>query len=235
MSDLLSNVPAHLAIKIRAGLLRVHSKRLEGAEFGACLQECFDTCINVLQNEGQGLTDEILCELIPGWIFHWAIDKGWVANPSRRAVKKAFVTPHGVVLEETISVKIPVEELDVKFGGYWIPSTCKTAFVRSLAGRIAYWQAEALVREPIESDHIPSTPISVRCESIAVQLQRLREQSRLTVEKLAELVNIDSRSVERHLAGKAQPRIGHIGAYERAFTEAIGINVVINKTPLKRR
>lgn len=83
----------------------------------------------------------------------------------------------------------------------------------------------------------PTQPVTRKDEpeSIADQLRRLREESRLTYEKLAEELRINSRSVERHLAGTATPRIGHIGAYERAFSVALKRKVVISRTPVKRR
>jgi hypothetical protein len=72
-------------------------------------------------------------------------------------------------------------------------------------------------------------------ETIAEQLTRLRKESRLTVDALTNALGIDSRSVERHLAGKTTPRIGHIGAYERTFSDVLKRKVVIEKTPVKRR
>jgi hypothetical protein len=87
----------------------------------------------------------------------------------------------------------------------------------------------------IVSPHpIPEKDISTP-ETIASQLSRLREESRLTLEQLAEQIGIDLRSVERHFAGKTEPRLKHIGAYERVFKKAIGRKVVISKMPGKRR
>jgi ribosome-binding protein aMBF1 (putative translation factor) len=90
-----------------------------------------------------------------------------------------------------------------------------------------------------ESTAAPNTPpdlaIVAQYESIADQLKRLREESRLTYEKLAEELEVDTRSVERHFAGKAKPRIGHIGGYERVFSEALKRKIVIIITPVKRR
>jgi hypothetical protein len=72
-------------------------------------------------------------------------------------------------------------------------------------------------------------------ESIAEQLNRLRQECRWTVETLAEKLGLDTRSVERHLAGKTKPRLGHVGAYERVFSKAIGRTIVISQMPVKRR
>lgn len=76
---------------------------------------------------------------------------------------------------------------------------------------------------------------STRSESIGDQINRLREECHLTVEGLAEALGVDSRSVYRHLAGHSQPRVSHIGAYERVFSELLGRKVVISKTSGKRQ
>jgi len=81
-----------------------------------------------------------------------------------------------------------------------------------------------------------SIPNAEPVETIAAQLRRLREESRLTIQALTEaLGDIDSRSVERHLSGDAVPRIGNIGAYERVFSNVLHRKIVIVTTPSKRR
>lgn len=76
---------------------------------------------------------------------------------------------------------------------------------------------------------------SHKAETIAEQIERLREECRLTIEELAEELRIESRSVYRHLSGQAIPRTGHIGAYERVFSERLGRKVLISKTSGKRQ
>src|ERR1017187_329056 len=92
-----------------------------------------------------------------------------------------------------------------------------------------------MVDEPLTLRAPLSTAVGIHVEPIADQLRRLREESRLTDRKLAEELGIDARSVERHFAGKATPRIGHIGGYERVFSSALKRKIVITKTPVKRR
>src|SRR5206468_1939577 len=84
------------------------------------------------------------------------------------------------------------------------------------------WEARAIaadaeMREAAKKHHkqaIPQTATeATQQETIATQLGRLREESRLTVERLSVELRINKRSVERHLAGKTIPRIGQIGAY----------------------
>jgi ribosome-binding protein aMBF1 (putative translation factor) len=72
-------------------------------------------------------------------------------------------------------------------------------------------------------------------ESIGAQINRLREQCRWTLERLAEAVEIDPTNVSRHLSDKSVPHLKNLGAYERVFSKALGKNIVIHKTPRKRR
>ncbi len=72
-------------------------------------------------------------------------------------------------------------------------------------------------------------------ESIAGQLNRLRDECRLSVEELAEKLDIRDRSVYRHLSGETIPRLKQIGAYERVFSEILATKVVIKTTSGKRQ
>ncbi len=81
----------------------------------------------------------------------------------------------------------------------------------------------------------PPTPIPAedRKPSIAEQIRTLQDECNLTAQVLADALEIDPRSVFRHLAGEAVPRRGHIAAYERLFSEKLGRTVRI-KTSVKR-
>jgi hypothetical protein len=64
---------------------------------------------------------------------------------------------------------------------------------------------------------------------VASLLQRLREESRMSVEDLARAIDADPRSVYRHLSGQSAPRLRYLGAYERVFSEALKRKVVIRQ------
>lgn len=66
-------------------------------------------------------------------------------------------------------------------------------------------------------------------ETVAAQIRRLREECRLTVEELGELVNLEPRSVQRHEAGTAKPYPRYLSAYERVFSKLLNRRVVISK------
>lgn len=64
---------------------------------------------------------------------------------------------------------------------------------------------------------------------IATQIEALRAEARLTIEDLAHKVEVDPRSVQRHLAGHSQPYKRHLRAYERVFSKLLNRSVVINE------
>lgn len=68
-------------------------------------------------------------------------------------------------------------------------------------------------------------------ETIAAQLQRLRVECELTEEELAEEINVDIRSVQRHLANESIPRALTIRRYEKAFSKLLKQQIVIRQMP----
>ena len=66
-------------------------------------------------------------------------------------------------------------------------------------------------------------------ESIAAQLQKLRDECRWTIEDLAEAAEISTRQVARHLSGQFKPHPRKISAYERAFSKRLKRQVVVRK------
>jgi len=74
-------------------------------------------------------------------------------------------------------------------------------------------------------------PHLAREETVGAQIQRLRTESNLTVDQLAEKVGLDVRNVTRHISGKTRPRLSNLAAYERVFSEVLGRKVTIKKMP----
>ncbi len=66
-------------------------------------------------------------------------------------------------------------------------------------------------------------------ETIASQIQRLRDECRWTIPALAEAADLSARQVARHLSGEFKPLARNISAYERAFSNHLKRKVVINK------
>jgi hypothetical protein len=66
-------------------------------------------------------------------------------------------------------------------------------------------------------------------ETIAAQIQRLRDECRWTIPTLAEASDLSARQVARHLSGEFKPLARNISAYERAFSNHLKRKIVINK------
>ena len=65
--------------------------------------------------------------------------------------------------------------------------------------------------------------------SVAAQLERLRVESDITQEWLAELVNLDIRTVQRHLSGATTPNSRLLYRYNAAFSNLLNRQVVISE------
>jgi hypothetical protein len=86
----------------------------------------------------------------------------------------------------------------------------------AVARLLRYYPAITLV--PMSAPAKPEA-IEPETESVGRQLSRLREECRLTTEELAELIDVDTRSVQRHLAGDSIPYDRHLRRYEREFSK----------------
>jgi DNA-binding transcriptional regulator YiaG len=82
-----------------------------------------------------------------------------------------------------------------------------------------------------ELSDTPSQPKAVepKTESVGEQLRRLRDECHITAQELAELIDVEVRSVQRHLAGDSIPYDRHLRAYEREFSKLLNRKVVISK------
>lgn len=65
-------------------------------------------------------------------------------------------------------------------------------------------------------------------EPIGRQIDSLRKECRMTVEELADALDVTPRSVYRHLSGEADPRSRQIAAYEKLFSEKLNKSVRLN-------
>jgi hypothetical protein len=68
------------------------------------------------------------------------------------------------------------------------------------------------------------------------QIKKLRDEARLTNEELADEINLEPRSLYRHLSG-TPPRARHIAAYEKVFSEKLARKILLQnviKTSGKR-
>ena len=135
MEDIPQEIPVRLRGRIRADLLRVHSKFLElagpknVAEGRKCLGECYDVYTKILHGAGWPLTEALLVESIPAWVLQWAMAREW------RLTRYA------------------ASEDSLMAGIRWV-----------LRGRIAYWQAEALAAAISETAAPEADPAEERAQ-----------------------------------------------------------------------
>jgi hypothetical protein len=196
-----------------------------------CLREAYDVFAVVLRDDGEELTDDLLCERIPAQVFHWAVGKQWLPYPplehSGRSPVSFLNDPRP---RQPAFVPVPDHKLDVQFGEYRVTDWYKSDIINKLSSRIAYWQAEALEAQEKGSPQDPVRQNLGNCpaETIAEQINHLREECRWTIEDLAGETGLGLRSVQRHIAGSV-PYDRNITAYERAFSKQLKRQIVIKK------
>jgi hypothetical protein len=133
--------------RMRAGLLRVHSRKLAGAKVPDCLREAYDVCASAFEEAGEPLTEELLTERIPAMVFGAAVEHKWEAYPpvrhrGRGAIVGSFLEGGYNPARDEV---VPQTELTETFGGYRVMKGCGAAFRRRyLECRIVHWRAEAL-------------------------------------------------------------------------------------------
>jgi hypothetical protein len=146
--------PDSISVRVRtaihAGLLRVHSKRLAKAKLQDCLQWAYDAYASELAAGGESLSNLLLAEQIPAWVFRVAVEFKWVPYPPQRQERRQKIHPDAWIPgSRTIWwewVPLPESELVESFGGYRVQKGYRAWFTRSLESRIAHWHAEALTR-----------------------------------------------------------------------------------------
>jgi hypothetical protein len=74
-----------------------------------------------------------------------------------------------------------------------------------------------------------SVPTSKPTDTVAAQIERLRDECRWTNEELAEAAELSTRQVARHVSGEAMPYKRNIAAYERVFSKKLKRQIVVSK------
>jgi hypothetical protein len=112
---------------------------LERTDLKTCLRESYDVYARLLRDAGWPLTEMLLTESLPAWVYQWGVAREWFPCPSGY-----FVPGRGNLFEGQgiLSQYVPIPEAERK-----VPDECKAAALKALASRVFYWQAEALVPE----------------------------------------------------------------------------------------
>lgn len=93
----------------------------------------------------------------------------------------------------------------------------------------AQQQSPAPESKPNDSTESKPTRAAPIDETIAAQIERLRDECRWTNEDLAEAANLSTRQVVRHVSGESVPYKRNIAAYERVFTKQLKRQIVLDK------
>lgn len=137
---------------------------------------------------------------------------------------EASATFCNILERRALEVEGSVRESEAKRG---------TAPDRSAAG--AYPAPKEFELEAALPTSPTAQPESGKAETLGEQIDRLREECRLSIESLAAAVERDPTTVSRHISNKLIPQLRTLGKYERVFSKRLNKKVVLNKTPVKRR
>ena len=134
----------------------------------------------------------------------------------------------------------PEELASDAVANYWVERAALSG--KSIRGNAKAPKVEvrSLSHTPNEDliDSPPVAPIAQRPEpepreadTLGERINRLRKESRWTIDQLAEQIDVNLRTVQRHLANDGKPHWRHISAYERVFSKQLHRKVVIEKMP----
>lgn len=146
------------------------------------------------------LTSEILEKQLRLFVVEAAFAGDWI--PAPRDSKRAEI------FSGYLGHRKAWQQFNERYGGIFL-------------AEIAEWQSALLE---------VSIPVVATADSVGSQLNRLKDECHLTAEELAEKIDIDPRSVQRHLAGTSVPHARHLRAYEKEFSKLLNRKVVVNKT-----
>jgi len=140
--------------RLHADLLRAHSRWLANPFLDDCLNEAYDAFANALIRSNQPLSDGVLAESIPGWVFQWAVVQGWLPYPPLRRLPRTSRV-RGNLIEGWIKpsstpsyAPVGPHELTATLGTYKVTDWYRADIMKRLASRIAHWRAEALSSPP---------------------------------------------------------------------------------------
>jgi len=135
-------------------LLRIHhDEDPENETTATCLNEAFRVIAQALSDTGEVLTESLLREKIPAWVYQWAVARDWLEYPPpwprwRTPSVRKNISGLEPILERELNDRepIPERELNVRFGVYWVSEAWKWSVVHVLERTIADWEREATER-----------------------------------------------------------------------------------------
>jgi hypothetical protein len=147
----MADLPDLSSPAVRASVLQLEAMRRERQKKELeCLRECFDLIAGPRLDAQGTLSAAEINHSIPEMVLEAAVEFGWIPYPRqqlvqrRRPVRNAWIP--GSVVVDWVSVPIPDDELVENLGRFKVEAGFTAMFLSWLAGRIAHWQGEALIR-----------------------------------------------------------------------------------------
>ena len=95
-----------------------------------------------------------------------------------------------------------------------------------------YFQSEtAALPVALPKESAPAARLAPIQPTIGEQIENLRKECKLSPDNLAEKMELDFRTIQRHLACETIPYQRHIWEYEKLFSKLLNRQVVISKMP----
>jgi DNA-binding XRE family transcriptional regulator len=66
-------------------------------------------------------------------------------------------------------------------------------------------------------------------ESLGQQIKRIRTECRMTNKQLAEAIDVEERQLYRHQSDQTSPRLDHVAAYEKVFSDCLKRSVTLQR------
>ena len=195
-------VPPAVADRIRSAVLKIHSRKLEGAKLDVCLRETYDAYARELIPNDELESDEVLNTHIPGWIFRDAVEFRWMPYPPKgykrreKTHRDSWIPDAKTIWWE--AVPVPDADLTETLGGYRVNRHYMNLMAKILAGRIAFWKGEVMSSPasmrrqqnlPIQTAEVPSlealptasiTNSTARRAAVDAFLLRCRQETSLS-------------------------------------------------------
>jgi DNA-binding XRE family transcriptional regulator len=86
-------------------------------------------------------------------------------------------------------------------------------------------------RNAIRSSEVAPLVPEAKPETIGAQIKRLRHECKWTIQELADVIDIDERTIRRHEADDVQPYDRTVRAYERVFSNELKRKILIGNMP----
>ena len=207
------NFPEHLQLPVDVAIAEAEAEFIRHPR-GSLGEALWQYAVKIYFAFGDQVCQEVRERLCSGSTARWQMETFWGSLLHRTYWQKNRGEDSSAESQDSFRTRMTRRiRASEKWGDYQ----------RSVAAALESLKPESKVPELTE---VPTTP---KHESVAEQIEKLREESRLTFEELAEKIRVDPRTVQRHTAGDSIPYNRHISAYEVIFSKLLNRKIVIKK------